>query len=292
VGGAHPERAGCRTPLPAGGWWARQDSNLRATGYEPGALPLSYGPVPAILPPRRAPAALAVPRHRNGAVAEGVLPGGRPRSGHLRAVDSQPAGDENERNSARGIVNDAPVLDRAQRAEAAKKMRREEILAAARRVFAERGFRGTTIADIAEEAGIALGTIYLYFPSKEAVFGALSRRFGELIVRVFDACRENRDLVQLVVMNSDPESEVARRMRQAEEERNRPFVAGIAAAMRRGVIRAGDPAVMARLVSGVVSIAVYQAFVISGGENADAFRDACADMVVAYMTPPGRGEQG
>ena len=27
-----------------GRWWARQDSNLRASGYEPGALPLSYGP--------------------------------------------------------------------------------------------------------------------------------------------------------------------------------------------------------------------------------------------------------
>ena len=27
-------------------WWARQDLNLRATGYEPGALPLSYGPAP------------------------------------------------------------------------------------------------------------------------------------------------------------------------------------------------------------------------------------------------------
>ena len=27
-----------------GKWWARQDSNLRASGYEPGALPLSYGP--------------------------------------------------------------------------------------------------------------------------------------------------------------------------------------------------------------------------------------------------------
>ena len=25
-------------------WWARQDSNLQPTGYEPGALPLSYGP--------------------------------------------------------------------------------------------------------------------------------------------------------------------------------------------------------------------------------------------------------
>ncbi len=26
-------------------WWAQQGSNLRPTGYEPGALPLSYGPL-------------------------------------------------------------------------------------------------------------------------------------------------------------------------------------------------------------------------------------------------------
>jgi len=70
-------------------------------------------------------------------------------------------------------VATSPVLDRTQRAELAKAARREEILEAARRVFAARGFRGTTIADVAEEAGTALGTIYLYFPSKEAVFGAL-----------------------------------------------------------------------------------------------------------------------
>ena len=30
--------------IPVRQWWARQDSNLRASGYEPGALPLSYGP--------------------------------------------------------------------------------------------------------------------------------------------------------------------------------------------------------------------------------------------------------
>ena len=33
--------------LRVGCWWAREDSNLRPIGYEPTALPLSYGPSPA-----------------------------------------------------------------------------------------------------------------------------------------------------------------------------------------------------------------------------------------------------
>ena len=74
------------------------------------------------------------------------------------------------------------------RAELAKAARREDILAAARRVFAARGFRGTTIADIADDAGIALGTIYLYFPSKEGVFAALNARLGELIAEAGRHC--------------------------------------------------------------------------------------------------------
>ena len=32
-------------------WWARQESNLQPTGYEPGALPLSYGPASRIVSP-------------------------------------------------------------------------------------------------------------------------------------------------------------------------------------------------------------------------------------------------
>jgi hypothetical protein len=32
-------------------WWARQDSNLRPTGYEPAALPLSYEPMKLIISP-------------------------------------------------------------------------------------------------------------------------------------------------------------------------------------------------------------------------------------------------
>lgn len=51
--------------------------------------------------------------------------------------------------------------------------RREQILDAAMRVFAQKGFTGATNRDIAREAGITPGLIYHYFESKEAVFRAI-----------------------------------------------------------------------------------------------------------------------
>ena len=198
------------------------------------------------------------------------------------------------------------IVERNRRTKTAKAARREEILGAARRVFATRGFRGTTMADIAEEAGVALGTIYLYFVSKEDVFAALNQRFNELITaaltnvppatsldetvrlrinNVFATCAQNRDLVRLVVLNTDPESDVTKRLRQNNERRNGPMVRVLTEAMREGQIRVADPCIMTNLTYGLVSIAVYQAFVLSDGADADKYRDGCVDMVVSYMSP-------
>lgn len=47
--------------------------------------------------------------------------------------------------------------------------RRREILAAAGRVFARKGFERSTTAEIAREAGVAEGTIFRYFPTKRAL---------------------------------------------------------------------------------------------------------------------------
>src|ERR1700739_2315747 len=44
---------------------------------------------------------------------------------------------------------------------------------AAKEVFARKGFHATTIADIAKEAGLAYGSIYWYFDSKDDLFHAL-----------------------------------------------------------------------------------------------------------------------
>jgi len=56
-----------------------------------------------------------------------------------------------------------------------KQARPAEILDAALQIFAERGYAGARMDDIARRAGVTKGTIYLYFENKEAVFKTLVR---------------------------------------------------------------------------------------------------------------------
>jgi AcrR family transcriptional regulator len=60
-----------------------------------------------------------------------------------------------------------------------RETRRQRILEAATTVFARKGYRHTSVADIIEAAGIARGTFYLYFQSKEEIFLALIDRWFE-----------------------------------------------------------------------------------------------------------------
>ena len=59
-----------------------------------------------------------------------------------------------------------------------RKNNRDAILDAARDVFAEIGYGGTTVRDIIRRTNLASGTFYNYFDSKEAVFNALSDEIG------------------------------------------------------------------------------------------------------------------
>jgi AcrR family transcriptional regulator len=61
--------------------------------------------------------------------------------------------------------------------EAAKEARRTQILDAARRCFARRGYYETTIEDLVTETGLSRGALYLYYPSKEAIYLAISDRW-------------------------------------------------------------------------------------------------------------------
>src|SRR5260370_32418343 len=58
-------------------------------------------------------------------------------------------------------------------ADEARAARRDQIIAAAAECFARAGYHATTMAGIAEAAGVSKGTPYLYFPGKEALFIAL-----------------------------------------------------------------------------------------------------------------------
>ncbi len=57
---------------------------------------------------------------------------------------------------------------------------REKLLEAAENEFGERGFHDAAISGITQRAGVALGTFYVYFESKEEIFRALVAHMGNL----------------------------------------------------------------------------------------------------------------
>jgi AcrR family transcriptional regulator len=69
---------------------------------------------------------------------------------------------------------------RADRREAHEEARRSQILDAALRVWVREGYHRAPVEAIAREAGLGKGTIYLYFPTKEAVLQAAVERFSLL----------------------------------------------------------------------------------------------------------------
>src|SRR5215204_1451942 len=76
------------------------------------------------------------------------------------------------RPNARGAK---AVPPRRARSDADRQAKERAILEAALEVFAESGFAQARLDDVAARAGVAKGTIYLYFPSKQALFEALIR---------------------------------------------------------------------------------------------------------------------
>jgi AcrR family transcriptional regulator len=81
--------------------------------------------------------------------------------------------------------------------------RRACILAAARCVFARQGYSQTVVEDIAARAGIAKGTLYLYFKSKEEIFMAAliedARRLEEVTRERMQAVHSWQDKVKAYV---------------------------------------------------------------------------------------------
>lgn len=67
--------------------------------------------------------------------------------------------------------------------------RRAGILDAALRVFGQYGYRRTSMDDIAREAGIGKGTIYLSFTGKDEVFQALSQTLAERMLTGAEAAK-------------------------------------------------------------------------------------------------------
>ena len=73
---------------------------------------------------------------------------------------------------------------------ASQEERRRQILDAAVRTFAQKGYHACRVSDIAEQAGVAYGLVYHYFESKEAVLEAIFRDTWGMMLEAIHAVEE------------------------------------------------------------------------------------------------------
>lgn len=136
---------------------------------------------------------------------------------------------------------------------------RRRLMAEAQTLFSEVGFAAATTREVARRAGVATGTLFNYFPSKEALGAALLGRAAEAAEAEFDAARREGETLEETLF-----AWIAIQLRHLE-----PCRAWVAEVVDAGTSLLRSPA------SG-------------GGEEAERFRVTQLERVAGWLTANGR----
>lgn len=148
--------------------------------------------------------------------------------------------------------------------------KREAIIFHARKLFKQKGVDGTTVPEIARGAGIATGTVYLYFKSKKEIVNALCEYYvlghikaitpeldsppRKVITDIIHAtllhASRNADLVRLIDQRRTVNGKISRPV--ADKVLQRVLRTYLGKCMREGTIIPYNNVVLAELVSGMV----------------------------------------
>ncbi|MDW8329429.1 MAG: TetR/AcrR family transcriptional regulator [Candidatus Bipolaricaulota bacterium] len=196
-----------------------------------------------------------------------------------------------------------------------KETRRQQLLDAAIRVFARRGYLETSIDDIITEADVARGTFYLYFPGKKEIFLAvidhyfelLSELVKELMAREWPAklerarlkehvltwlrfFAEHRDLTKVIYREAtsiDPEFED--RWNRLSETVKRFLVERVRRLQKNGVLRETlDPRAWALFMEGIFHTAICNYILQSDRPDLDWLAEQWVDFMLWGITPERR----
>jgi AcrR family transcriptional regulator len=153
--------------------------------------------------------------------------------------------------------------------------RRKQILEAATRVFAEKGFRRATTREVAREAGVSEGTIYNYFEDKDALLMAImevlneterwAEDFQEVLVEDFEGfveaylrrrmalIWENREVFRVVLSEMLVNAALRERyLREVVEPTMRIGEENLRTRIEQGTARATDAPLAMRIGAGAV----------------------------------------
>tara|TARA_R110000787_G_scaffold211281_3_gene321146 strand:+ start:95823 stop:96455 length:633 start_codon:yes stop_codon:yes gene_type:complete len=183
--------------------------------------------------------------------------------------------------------------------------------AAAIKVFEEQGFHAARISDIAEAAGVAKGTFYLYFTNKEAVFhhliddffgrlmgetlgrfpasavmnrGDLAAQLGDMWRLILTRCRQEPVLTSLILRES---AALGRDARERVEAHFTDIATAIAHYFddlsARNLVRAGIGAASAWAVLGLIERAIYYAISVEPEAHADTLAEEFLSLELAGL---------
>ncbi len=223
----------------------------------------------------------------------------------LRKRASRDRGREERRQSLRARRSVKPAEER-----------RKDILDAALRLFASKGFADTSVSDIAVEAGMATGTVYLYFPSKEHVLQGLHELFGQqneeaiaavavdaidragrgesidyrdtidtILDTVAQRFRENRDLVA-VCTKYHPEL-VAGATSPAPPDHLSIVARALEAGVRLGLIHTSDPEMTSYLFDAALAYNLHTHITFGDPPDMDRLVAAAKEMFHKTLALPG-----
>lgn len=184
----------------------------------------------------------------------------------------------------------------------ARRIDEQRLTAAAARVFARHGFHAARVSEIAREAGVAQGTVYLYFKSKEGLYvavlerlarqireasaglawtsvtsaNALRDQFADLYTEIFETCAASRGVAGLLLggppvgRSSEVRSEL---LRDAEAV----SVAYLEAGASAGLLRSIATTTVARAIVGLLLHTVTRTIVEDG--RADGLRALAEELL-------------
>ena len=163
-----------------------------------------------------------------------------------------------------------------------------KILDAAEEVFGSRGFHGASIVEITRQAGVGLGTFYLYFPSKMDIYRHLLRARQQDFIRAARAATtgasDQREVIRRAFRSFfdwiAERPSVMRLLREAEfvdpsllislyDVPADSYRERLARAMELGYIEKTDPAVLAWCLMGMAEFSVLKWVVWPGEKQMD-----------------------
>ena len=168
--------------------------------------------------------------------------------------------------------------------------KRDAILRAARTLFAKQSYEETTIADIAREAGIAVGTVYLYFRNKRDIYTGvalnmesliadafhnpdllelpLEQVFKALIDEIFKISRQHKSLMALLQIDIQSSEEV-KQHEHSDQQVNAALDAIFRHAIEKGELAPFNTEFYAQMIFHMGRDILHQCFGVENGERED-----------------------